>query len=54
WACEKLQLLKHHLACECPNVPQEIKDTWRDNLAVDEKSTKRQHRTKILNNSNLE
>ncbi|CAG8795092.1 9665_t:CDS:1, partial [Dentiscutata erythropus] len=54
WACGKPQLLKHHLARKCPNVLQEIKDIWQNNLAVKKKSVKRQRRTKMLDNSNLE
>ncbi|CAG8726802.1 3272_t:CDS:2 [Dentiscutata erythropus] len=32
------------MACECENVPQEIKDIWHDNLAMEEKTIKRRNK----------
>ncbi|CAG8763189.1 12633_t:CDS:1, partial [Ambispora leptoticha] len=38
WNREKPQILKHHLARECEEVPYDIKEIWRDNLAMEEKT----------------
>src|SRR5688572_11565461 len=34
WMRGRPQILKRHLARECSMVPQEVKEIWRDNLAI--------------------
>src|SRR6266540_758017 len=41
WMCGKLQILKRHLARECSMVLQDVKELWRYNLVIEEKSIKR-------------
>ncbi|CAG8792426.1 6944_t:CDS:1, partial [Dentiscutata erythropus] len=53
WTRGKPQLLKRHLARECLNVPQNIKEIWRNNLAAEEKSIKRQHKIKDQTETSL-
>ncbi|CAG8469342.1 9478_t:CDS:2, partial [Dentiscutata erythropus] len=44
WNRGRPQILKRHLARECANVPQQIKEIWRDSLAMEEKTIKRRNK----------
>ncbi|CAG8607851.1 45494_t:CDS:2 [Gigaspora margarita] len=40
-------ILKRHLARKCAEVPYEIKEIWRDNLAMEEKTIRRRNKTEM-------
>jgi len=51
WTRGRPQILKRHLARECLMVPQEVKEIWQDNLAIEEKSVKRKCKMKTSESS---